>query len=44
MQKQQGIYQHIGLIVYGVIVGVALFYALVKAIVDGVTKKDSLYW
>ncbi len=30
----QGIYQHIGLIVYGVIIGLALFYWLIKVVVD----------
>lgn len=37
----QGIYQQIGLIVYGVIVGVALFYWLVKLFVDAVIHKKN---
>jgi hypothetical protein len=35
----QGIYQYIGLIVYGVIVGAACFYSLVKVAVDSFKKE-----
>ncbi len=34
----QGIFQQIGLIMYGVIVGVAIFYALVKVTIDEFRK------